>query len=184
MPSTPNFAIPYPCSGTTIDCTAFEDFTEAIQDAIDAVSVAEQAALNRPAAKVGDTDAQTFTVAVATNMTFVFEDFDNDAMANLGVNADRLTIQTDGIYVVSAMAQAAGSVTTLTSQAIAVSQNGTIRYRKKDSVRDNSPMTIHVVGLMSCVAGDIIRAVYLWTGTGGPDTLTSSDLQARLVSLP
>lgn len=185
MPTTPTFAIPYPCAGETIDCAAFAAFTQAVQDAVDDVAVAQEAALTRPSAKVSASSGiQTFTVAVATNVQFDFEDFDNDAMANLGVNNDRLTVATSGLYVVAASLMPAGSVTTLTSQAVALSQNGTILYRKKDSTRDNFPFGIHVVGLVNCVAGDILRVVYLWTGTGGPDTLTFCEFNARLVSLP
>ncbi len=182
--TTPNFEIRYPCAGDTIDCDTFANFTNDIQAALDAVAVSETAALNRPNAKITENGAQTIAFNTTTDIQFHIEEYDNNGMADLAVNNERLTIQTAGIYMAEAYMSGNSSFTTVSSQAIALSQNGTIRYRKKDSNRSNLTSSIHVVGLFNCLVGDVLRAVYLWTGSGGPEGVFSCEFQARLVSLP
>lgn len=185
MPSTPNFAIPYPCSGDNIDCGVFEDFTTAVQNALLSVDVSVEEANNRPAASISMSASQNINVGAATNVQFGSELYDNDNMANLGVNNDRLTVVTTGMYMVTGFTLGnGGSVTTLTSEAVALSRNGTILYRKKNSSDDNRSMGNTVTGLINCTAGDILRLVYLWTGTGGPMSLGFGTLSARLVAIP
>lgn len=184
MPSTPNFAIPYPCSGDTIDCNIFEPFTAAIQDSLDALDVLNEEVLNRPAAHIqAFANGQTFTVNVATNVIFDTVFFDNDSMVDLAVNNDRITIQNPGMYLVAGNLRTGASFTTITSQSNALSLNGTILYRNKESSDNNNLMYIpSAIGLMNCVAGDVIRLVYLWTGTGGPDGSAIGHLMAHRVT--
>lgn len=180
---TPNFAIPYPCSGETIDCTIFASFTQAIQDALISVEDLTVTALNRPAAGVSGT-GQAITVNVSTNATFGTELYDNNNMADLAVNNDRLTIQTDGVYMVTVWSGLQSGWATMTSNAVAISNNGTVLYRKKNSSDNDLDMDVTVTGLVNCVAGDILRCSILWTGTGGPATTSITRLFARLVALP
>lgn len=184
MPSTPNFAIPYPCAGETVDCDDFALFTEGIQDALTSLDALNTEVLNRPAAHIqAFANGQTFTVNVATNVIFDTVFFDNDGMANLTVNNDRLTVQNPGMYLVSGNLRTGASFTTITSQSNALSLNGTILYRKKESSDNNNLMYIpSAIGLMNCVAGDVIRLVYLWTGTGGPDGSAIGHLMAHRIS--
>lgn len=183
MPSTPNWNIPYPCSGDNIDCTVFEDFTQAIQDAITAVDALSVQVRNRPAAAI-DNSFNTIPVGVSTNVQFALEDFDNANMVNLAVNNDRITITVDGMYLVNANLYLTPPSTTVTSNAVAITRNGTVLYRKKSSSDTNDFTAMTLAGLVPCVAGDILRLSALWTGTGGPAATFIGRLSAQFVALP
>lgn len=183
MPFTPNFDIFYPCAGDNIDCTEFEVFTHSIQAALVAVDAAEQEVLRRPNARVIlGSSAQTIAVNTATNVQFVVETFDNDSMADLAVNNERLTVQTAGIYLVAGTLLTGGPFTTLTSEALALSQNSVVRFRKKNHFNGNISVFLQTIGLFDCQVGDVLRLVYLWTGTGGPSGLFDATLTAQLVA--
>lgn len=179
---TPFWNIPYPCSGETIDCAVFQSFTQAIQDALTGLDELSFDILNRPAASVTGS-SQNITVNVSTNATYTTEQYDNGTMADLAVNNDRLTIQVPGMYMVTAYSDLSTGWTTITSNAVAITQNGTVLYRKKNSSDTNLDMNVSVTGLVNCGAGDIIRASILWTGTGGPAVTFTSTLSARLVAI-
>lgn len=179
---TPNWGFPYPCSGETIDCLIFEQFAEAVQTTLSDMNIFADTALNRPTASVVG-GIQTVAVGVSTNATYTTENYDNFGMADLAVNNDRLTVQADGVYMVTTALILGPTFTTITSNAVAISKNGTILYRKKSSSNTDTPMAVTVTGLIGCVAGDILRSSILWTGTGGPIEVTTL-LSARLVALP
>lgn len=180
--ATTNFAIPYPCAGETIDCTIFEAFTQAIQDALTGLDSQSVDVLNRPAASVTG-GGQNIAVNVSTNATYTSESYDNDNMADLTVNNDRLTIVTPGMYMITGYSSLGSGFTTITSNAVAITVNGTVLYRKKNSSDTNLAMNVTVTGLVNCLAGDIIRTSILWTGTGGPVSTFTSTLSARLVAI-
>ena len=180
---TPNWGLPYPCSGETIDCLIFEQFAEAVQTTLSDMNIFADTALNRPAASVNN-GTQTVAVNTSTNAIYATEEYDNFNMVDLAVNNDRITIQADGIYMVNTWSSLGSGFTTITSNAVAITKNGTVFYRKKNSSNTDLTMDVNVTGLLSCVAGDIIRASLLWTGTGGPINTFDTRLSARLVALP
>ncbi|MGH7252438.1 MAG: hypothetical protein ACREIE_01440, partial [Nitrospiraceae bacterium] len=101
MPATtPNFAIPFPCSGDTIDCDAFAAFTQGIQGAITATGAAQVSALNRPAARANTNGTQTYGAGVLTTVAFNTVSYDNDNMIDLAVSATNFNIQVSGMYLV------------------------------------------------------------------------------------
>lgn len=183
--STPVYGITYPCGGDTIDPSVFATFADSMDAAL-AQGAAEMAQLtNKPNAQVS---AQVFPQLVVLNtittLTFNTEVYDNDAMADLAVNNDRLTIQTDGAYLIWGMF-ATGSTTTQTSIAIILTVNGTERGRYK--VRPRSSDTFGQTELtmpMNLVAGDIVRMQGLWTGSGGPSSFSTRALSASYLTAP
>lgn len=182
--ATPVFAIPYPCAGENIDCTVFADFTQAIQDAIDSVRVVEAQALNRPAARATATSPQLgFVANTPANLVFQVETYDNDGMVNLGVDNAAITIQTAGWYLFAASCNNTVQAT-ITSDALALSQNGTIVYRRKYSQAPTNAQApgLQVAGLFNCNAADVIRAVFLYTGGATAPTVTAATLHGYLVS--
>ena len=58
--------------------------------------------LNAPSARVSASANQSIPSGVATFVTWAVEEYDNAAMANLGVNNDRITFTETGIYLVHA----------------------------------------------------------------------------------
>lgn len=185
MPLTPNFDIFYPCADDPIDCEEFTTFTESIQVALDDMDVLVEQALSKPTAKIQTfASAQTVTVNTQTTVQFQTEVIDNDNMVDLAVSNSRITIQTAGVYLVHGKWHMAVPFTTVSSQAVALLQNGTRTFRKRDSTDNNSAMTLQIIAAMSCAVGDFIQMSVLWTGTGGPSTITGTTLNATLLTLP
>ena len=169
---TPNFGIRYPCVGETIDASTFQDFADDVENALALTEGRMTAALNRPAGRVQRNTNQSFVVNVTTDMTYDFEVFDNDGLGNLGVNNDRMTIQSAGVYLAKVWISQIAGWTTLTSTSVIISQNGVARYQKKGPQGATVPANpwIACMGVLECAAGDIIRGRLLWTGTVGPAT--------------
>lgn len=182
--ATPVYAIPYPCAGENIDCTVFESFTEAIQDAVDSVRVVETQALNRPAARATATSTQAgFVANTPANLIFQVEDYDNDSMINLGVDNAAVTITTAGWYLFATSCNSTVQAT-ITSLALALSHNGTVIYRHKYSPAAANAVApgLQVIGLINCAAADVIRSVFLYTGGATVPNVTNATIHGYLVS--
>lgn len=181
--ATPIFGIPYPCSGETIDCTVFESFTDAIQNAVTVTQAAIDDATKRPNAQVYATGLtpQAIVIATDTTATFTTELYDNDNMADLAVSNDRLTIRTTGVYWIEAYASLSGG-TTMTSASAIIQKNGVDVYRYKAHRIAIGADTIPAFALpVDCTVGDIIQLRVRWTGTGGPASLDYRRLTASLL---
>lgn len=79
-----------------------QDFATDVDADVAALAVRQTAALNRASARVSASANQAIAANTDTFATFATEEYDNAAMANLGVNNDRLTFTEDGIYLVTA----------------------------------------------------------------------------------
>lgn len=75
-----------------------EDVDADVQNQVNRIT----AALNRPSARVSATANQAIAANTFVFATFATEDYDNAAMGNLGVNNDRLTFTSTGLYLVTA----------------------------------------------------------------------------------
>lgn len=167
MPSSPTFAIPFPCEGALVSCADFAAFATAVEAAIASVDAVENFVLNRPSAFVAATGVTSVAVGVSTTLTYGVEVWDTNGMADLAVNNDRLTVQTDGVYMFSGASNSVLAPTTLTSNAVILTKNGVaFAENKQDSTSVTYPTM--AMTIIPCVVGDIIRLNYLWTGTGGP----------------
>lgn len=78
------------------------DFAGDVDTDVQALVNRQAAALARPSARVSATANQSILANTNTFATFATEEYDNAAMANLGVNNDRLTFTETGIYLVTA----------------------------------------------------------------------------------
>lgn len=184
MPATPNYGIVYPCGGSQIDCDTFGEFAQSIQSALTSLDELQAQAQNMPSASIRRFSGNSpLTLGVSTPVQFDQEVWDNDGMADLAVNNDRLTVQTPGVYMVSFNGQQSGTFTTLQSQTASIVVNSTTWYRKRQGSTTNRNFATQVFGLVECAAGDTIQAQWLWTGTGGPDTLFIAAMYARCVTL-
>ena len=183
--STPVYGITYPCGGDTIDSSVFATFAESMDAAL-VQGAAEMAQVaNKPNAQaVALGFPQLVTLNTVTTMTYNTEVYDNDNMIDLAVNNDRLTIQTSGAYLVWAMF-ATGSATTMTSMTVILTVNGTERGRYKDRPRSGVNFgQVEFTMPINLVAGDIVRAQALWTGSGGPSSFSSRILSASYLAAP
>lgn len=78
-----------------------QDFAQDVDTDVQAQVALINGALNRPSARVTETANQAITQNTFTFVTFSVEEYDNAAMANLGVNNDRITFTSSGLYLVS-----------------------------------------------------------------------------------
>jgi hypothetical protein len=186
MPATtPIYGITYPCAGDVINAAAFATFATSVDAALASVNLTATEALTRPVARL----AGDISVAVAVNTEFTGTYnvvlFDNDAMANLGVSNDRLTVQTAGTYLVTYSDNiSAGNPATAT--AVSVYKNGVLEARSKDDfITSASSFQLEVAALFDAVPGDFFTGSSWWLGTpGANDDSTSRHLTARLVNRP
>lgn len=79
-----------------------QDFATDVDTDVAALVARQTAALNRASARVSETANQAVAASTNVYLTFATEEYDNAAMANLGVNNDRLTFTETGIYLVTA----------------------------------------------------------------------------------
>jgi hypothetical protein len=184
MPVTPNWSLPYPCSGDTIDPSIFCDFSDAVDTALTTVSANADFVANRPNARITrNSSLGTFTAGAATNVQFDTELFDNDNMASLGVDNAALTIQTPGVYWIQFSLGNFSVFTTWTRYLFNVTQNGTSRIYRKWIVDtgDQTPTGNSIQGIVVCQAADVIRGQFTFIGTGGPMVATSGSLSASFI---
>ena len=182
--STPVYGITYPCSGETIDPDVLQTFSSTLDSAL-AQSRAELAeATNRPNAQIRaavGAPAPTAVVAVVTTVTYTLDLYDNDNMADVATNNDRLTIQTGGVYFVSTTFSLSG-MTTLTGCSIIITVNGVEVGRWKNRVIVGGTFTECLLTIpLDLFPGDIVRTQVLWTGTGGPASITNNSMAASLI---
>lgn len=78
-----------------------QDFAQDVDADVAAQVASITAALNRPSVKVSSTTNQVFVPNVAQFVTWATENYDNAAMANLGVNNDRISFTSAGKYLIS-----------------------------------------------------------------------------------
>jgi hypothetical protein len=91
-----------------------QDFAQDVDLDVQAQVNLINGALNRPSARAIATANVSIAANTFTFLTFATEEYDNAAMINLGVNNDRLTFTSSGLYLISASVIFApnGNVTT------------------------------------------------------------------------
>jgi len=77
-----------------------QDFATDVDLDVQAQVTATTGGLNRPSARVSATANQSIAANTFVFATFATEEYDNAAMGNLGINNDRLTFTSTGIYLV------------------------------------------------------------------------------------
>lgn len=167
--TTPNEFFPYPLMGETVNATSWQNLANAIDASLVTLNTAAIDAKKPPTAMVNQTAAGTaITVNTDTNILFNTDQFvDPSSMHSTSVNTDRIITPEPGVYLVRGQVQI-GSTTTLTTIKAAVSLNGTIVFAEQTGMNNlNTAWTLEVNGVvLSQAAGDIIRLVARWGGTG------------------
>lgn len=181
---TPNFSLPYPCAGETIDPAIFCEFSDALDAALVTVNANADFVANRPNARIDrGSGLNTFAVGVATNVQFSTEVFDNDTMVDLGADNAAITVVTPGVYWAQFMVGTITTFTTWTRYRLTITQNGTANIGRKFiySTADAFFTANSIYGVLVCQAGDVIRGQYLWNGTGGPQVMNSGSLSMSFI---
>ena len=81
---------------------AMQDFATDVDTDVQSLVNTTTTVLNAPSARVSASANQSIPANVPTFVTWAVEEYDNAAMANLGVNNDRITFTSTGIYLVHA----------------------------------------------------------------------------------
>lgn len=103
MPANTPRGYSYPTYGDLANPPAqIQDFAQDVDTDVQALVTRQSGALNRASVRVSATANQAITQNTLTFLTWATEEYDNAAMANLGVNNDRLTFTQTGIYLVTA----------------------------------------------------------------------------------
>lgn len=177
--ATPIFGIPYPCANEVVDAASFQDFADAVDAALTTLNTLSAYALARPTAKVFNSAPQVIVGGVLTVAIFDTEIWDNDGLANLGVNNNRFTVQTDGTYLLTGQTTFTGAGA-LVSGVVGLSLNGVTHYRIRDMDGTGFRITVDALGLFTCVAGDILRMTLESAGSNA--TCQSSQMSVRLIN--
>ena len=177
--STPVYGITYPCSGENINADAFLTFANTMQTALTTAAAEVESVTSRPNAQINAVSNFSITVNTDTTLTFVSEMYDNDGLADLAVNNDRLTIQTPGVYLFNAFADLTGGFATLTSFSLIATVNAVEQFRYKTrKIATSVGVEAMISAPIDCFTGDVVRVLARWTGTGGPATI-----QTRLLAV-
>lgn len=170
MPSTPVFGIVYPCEGSPVSCDDFSAFATSAETAVATVDALATEATSPPNASVQLSMAGV-VVAVATDITYTSENWDSGAIA--APPATALTVPSNGMYMVAINAGVSGFAT-LTSMRASISVNAVNQYTFKYLPAAATPTQDVPHGLLRLAAGDLVRCNFLWTGTGGPGTVSGT----------
>lgn len=171
---TSNEFFPYPLMGETVDATSWQNLANAIDASLATLATGAADAKKPPTAMVRQSFAGTaITVNTDTNILFTTDQFvDPSSMHSTSVNTDRIILPEPGIYLVRGQTTVS-STTTLTTAKAAISLNGTIVFAEQTGVNNlNQSWRLEVNGVvLSMAAGDIVRLVARWGGTGTATTL-------------
>jgi hypothetical protein len=181
VPGATGLGIPYPLEAEVVDANSVQNLANSVDALLNTAFTAANLSRSRPAAlAVRDTTTQSFTSGVAlANVTYTTEHYDNDAMCNLGVNNERLTVVTAGVYCVYfAWAVPSSNSSQFTSSNTVITVNGAIVSGRKLRWGEDGA----IVCMRRLAAADILRAQYTWTGTGtNPKLMTRAALGARWI---
>lgn len=169
---TPNFAIPYPCAGETINPAVFQNFANGVEAALATVDALNASVLDRPRASMANEAGTPIATGVLTTYSYPTVEFAD----GVTTSATTFTITEAGIYEVNVnfWEISTGAATTNDFWLGQILRNGVIQYRRKlgDPVgtfdRYNS-----ISGLLICNVADALTAQFQWQGAAGPWTIAS-----------
>lgn len=182
MPTTPNFAIPYPCMGATFDCNAMGALALGTEAAIATVNAEATAVTHTPYAI--QLTSTVVPVGVATTLAFAASAFNFSGGVTVG--AASFTILTPGLYLATVQSTSVDSNTTLTSGRLSVLKNAVLQYaiKRKPLVAFPTFSNTDMTGPVDCVAGDVITYQLLWTGTGALTANYAASVYLQMLSTP
>lgn len=135
-------------------------------DSVAARNAAIAAAALGQAARVRNSADQQFTTGNYALVHFNVEDYDNDGMADLGVNDDRLTFQTEGLYLVIGAVQWEASPGGRRLIQLHHSVAGNIAVTELGIPDVSNVWRGQVIGTVYAVIGSLVR-LYAYQTSGG-----------------
>lgn len=130
MPANTPRGFPYPLYTDPANFpTQSQNFANAVDADVQAQVNAINTALAAPSGRAEATANQNIPASTPTFVTFATEAYDNAAMVNLGVNNDRITFTSTGVYLVEAQVNFASN------------GNATVRGRRAELVQNLATVT-------------------------------------------
>jgi hypothetical protein len=169
MPTTPNYAIPYPCSGDVIDPDVFAAWAQGIDAAIADVDLLASQASTRPSLSVRTAaGGQAIATGVATDLTFTALIFGEGV--SFTAPSTTVTITEAGLYRVTGQMTNPVNVTTVTRFRIIVNASTGRRVSRNTAFTTPrvSGLPIQASGLFVAPVGTTFTVNAQWVGTGGP----------------
>jgi hypothetical protein len=178
---TPNVSLRYPLYTEPVDgAQQIKNLADDINAALLATQTSIGAITARKSAVVSATTNQSNPNTVATIMTYVSEILDNDNMANLGVNNDRLTVQTNGLYLVQTTVLMPAAATG--KRRLELLKNGTVMAsQQRENAGAGAEVRLNICMLVAGVATDFFQARSS-QDSGGALNTTFRQLAATRVS--
>lgn len=152
---------------TLADFAAFATSAEAAIAAVDALATQATA----PPSVSVELSMAGVAAAAATDLTYTSESWDSAGIA--APPATALTVPADGMYLVNAYAGVSGFAT-ISSMRAAITVNAVSQYAFKFAPNPGTPNHANPQGLLRLATGDLVRCNFLWTGTGGPGTVSGT----------
>lgn len=183
MPANTPRGYPYPLYSDPADFpTQSQNFANAVDADVQAQVASIADALQSPSAAVSATANQAIANNTVVTVTFATEDYDNAAMANLGVNNDRLTITETGFYLLSAFVTFATSGTATGGRAMQITNLGGTAYGRQ-SLRGSATELVELscTTAVSLTAADVIQVRVKQT-SGGSMNITARAFSATKVA--
>lgn len=178
--TTTTYSIPYPYETETVTSVSVKNLADTVDGLLNTQITAANNAAKFPAALIKrDTGTQSFaTGAGLANLTHTTEHYDNNGMANLGANSERLTIATAGVYMITgAVFTDSSNNENITMAELTLTLNGTLISARKGRWTRG----LHVAHMKRLAVADILRLQYRWVGTSSPKNVTRAALAARWV---
>jgi len=183
MPANTPRGYPYPLYSDPANFPAqSQAFATAVDTDVQAQVASIADALQSPSAAVSATANQAIANTTITVVTFATEDYDNAAMANLGVNNDRLTITETGFYLLSAFVTFATNGNAAGGRAMQIANLGGTAYGRQ-SLRGSATELVELscTTAVSLTAADVIRVVVRQT-SGASENITARAFSATKVA--
>lgn len=159
MPANTPRGYSYPLYGDPTDFPAqMQDFAQDVDTDVAALVAAGMAALNTPSVAISGSANQAIVSGIPAFATFDTEDYDNAAMANLGVNNDRITFTTAGIYLITAMVNfAPNGNATVNGRQMAIERGGVNITWEIEQGSQNIDTTLNTTYLHEAAGGTFMR---------------------------
>lgn len=182
MPGATSLGIPYPFQGETVTAQSWQDMATSVDALFTTLNNLTTPATNRATASVSSVGAVTAIASGSTLVqSFATEDWDTGGYANLGVNADRLTLDTGIFYArFNVLVTPTNSATNITMvRTYLVLDGTTVGAVETDQAETDNGSAGQVATSMMFVpnAGAVLQGVYTFVGVGGTAFSGSATLQ-------
>ena len=184
MPANTPRGYAYPLYTDPANATAqIAAFATAVDTDVQAQANRISGALNYPSVRISATANQSIAISTDTYATFATEDYDNDSMANLGVNNDRITFTTAGIYLVSAEVNFVNNLNATTNGRAVVLVSSTLNEIAWNSLRGTTAADTEetLPYLHQATAGEFLR-VRVRHNSGAAVNISARSLSATRVA--